>query len=293
MVQRRIFPFIAFAVLLALFGCGAGQNSADSAAMSSEASKASTEMGGASAPAREAGFAAQDQSATGGSAAAVQNRMVIRTAQLSIRVDSIEKAEREVSRIIGGLGGYVDSATSSDLDSGKPVLSVTMRVPVRGFESAMSKMEALGVRLSKQIGSSDVTEQVVDLDARIRTLRAQEEVFRQILLQSRRLQDVITLQDKLAQVRMEIESMAGQRKSLANQAAMSTLTVTLTQSLAPHQPPKDPNWLAQTWAEATSQLGGAVRAAAVVGIWVMVFSPFWIPLLLLGRKAWKKSLHVT
>ncbi|AIE88047.1 hypothetical protein OP10G_4679 [Fimbriimonas ginsengisoli Gsoil 348] len=204
-------------------------------------------------------------------------------------MDSVEKAEKTVDKLVAGMGGYVDSATSSDLASEHPSISLTLRVPVGAFDQALDRFETLGVRLSKTIGSEDVTSQIVDLEARLKTMTATEETYRGLLRQTHQLQNVIELQDKLTEVRSQIESMAAQRKALSGLASLSTVTLTLQQSAVPAQAPADPNWLAQTWGESTSRLGGLMRSAAAIGIWAVVFSPLWAPVLWLLRRSYRAA----
>ncbi|HSI74067.1 MAG TPA: DUF4349 domain-containing protein, partial [Fimbriimonas sp.] len=75
-----------------------------------------------------------------------------------------------------------------------------------------------------------------------------------------------------------------QRNSLAKQAAFSTITLTLEQAATGMAPAKDPNWLAESWGQATSAMGGLGRILAVIGIWVLVFSPVLVPLAFFGTR---------
>jgi hypothetical protein len=220
----------------------------------------------------------------------MQDRMVIRTAEMTVRVASVEKAELAVNRIVASHGGYINDATSSDLASDHPVMTITMRVPVESFDKIMSGIEALGVRLSKSIRAKDVTEEVVDLDARMKTMAIQEETFRGLLKNARDLDSVISLQDKLAVIRSEIESLLAQRTSLAKQASFSTITLTLEQAAVGAGPPSDPNWLAQAWGESSSSMGAFIRSFTVFLIWAIVFSPVWIPLGLVGLKVARANM---
>ena len=214
-------------------------------------------------------------------------RQVIRRAELDIRVGNVEKAEREVGGIVQSVGGYTDTATSSDLASTHPMLKLALRVPVAAFDSTITRFEGLGVRLSKTIGSEDVTGKLVDLDARLKTLRAKEEVFRDMLKNRTQLDDVFNIQNQLTDVRTQIETIDGERKTQAGLAALSTIDLTLEQNAVANLPSTDPNWLAQTWAEATSGASVALRISVVTLIWVLAFCPFWIPALLILRRVIK------
>lgn len=292
-IGRRFW--VGATLLFALVGCSSGRyGGAEDASVASENAKAVTGSVAADAPqVAQSGAVAANLKESAGSAAVqprtvsmVTQRSIIRKAELSVRVESVEKAEKAVDKMVNGFGGYVDSAESTDLASDKPSITLTLRVPVGSFDTALDQFEKLGVRLAKTISSEDVTGQLVDLDARLKTLSATEETYRGLLRDTHQLEHVIELQDKLTEVRSQIESMAAQRKALGGLAALSTIALRLEQSAVPAQAPRDPNWLAQTWGESTSRLGEMLRSLASVGIWLAVFSPIWLPLLWLGRKSY-------
>jgi len=222
---------------------------------------------------------------TPNTAPVVTPRQVIRKADLDIRVKNVEKSEKTVSSIVTDAGGYTESATSTDLASDHPVLKISLRVPVSTFDSTISKFETLGVRLSKTIGSEDVTGKIVDLDAQLKTLTAQEEVYRNMLRGRTQLEEVFNIQQQLTSVRTQIEEITAQRKSAAGLAALSTISLTLEQDSVVSQPPSDPNWMTQSWAGATSASSSALRVLTVILMWTVAFSPFWIPVILILRKA--------
>ena len=211
-------------------------------------------------------------------------RQVIRHADLDIRVSNVEKSEKEVANIVTAVGGYTEKASSSDLASTHPVLTLALRVPVGSFEATISKFEILGVRLSKTISSDDVTGQLVDMDARLRTLRAQEDVYRDMLKNRTQLEDVFNIQSQLRDVRTQIETISGERKSQAGLASLSTINLTLEQNAVVGTVPADPNWFAMTLTEASSGAGSAFRLITIALVWAIAFCPFWIPIVLILRK---------
>lgn len=221
----------------------------------------------------------------------IPQRQVIRKADLDVRVENVEKAERAADAVVSAAGGYVESAASTDLASTHPVMKLAVRVPVSAFDSSIAKFEALGVRLSKTISSDDVTNQLVDLDARLKTLHAKEDVFRNMLKNRSQLDDVFNIQNQLTEVRTQIESIAGQRKAQAGLASLSTIGLTLEQNAIANVATTDPNWMAQTWAEASSGASVAFRIFVVAMAWLVAFSPFWIPLLLILRKVARQGVE--
>jgi len=278
---------VGAALFLILTAVACGQ-SGDRAATMADAPVAESMSGKASTmPRRSEANATQDRAG-----AAIQpqltsyatQRSVIRKADIGIRVENVEKGEKAINHIVESIGGYVDSAESADLATANPTIDISLRVPVAQFDNTLEKFEALGIRTSKTVSSEDVTGQIVDLDARLKTMRVQEETYRGLLRSARQLNNVITLQDKLTEVRSEIESMAAQRKTLGGLAALSTVTVHLQQSATAVPPPSDPDWLAQAWGEATTTFSTAGRALTALLVWLAVFSPFWAPILVI---AWR------
>jgi len=282
-------------VSLGALGCGSGNGASDSAAggvamkdqvaaaspMTLDDAKATSTpatptAGGASANANKPRLASYKQEQA-------TPRSIIRKAQISIRVNDVEKAEKSLDKSITALGGYVDSANSTDLTGEKPAIDVTARIPVGNFDRALDTFEALGVRLSKTENSEDVTGQIADLDARLKTMSAEEETYRGLLKEAHKLDAVISLTDKLTEVRGNIESMTAQRKAVGSQAALSTVSIHLEREAVAVRRPTDPNWLAQTWGESTTNMGGMVRGVASGAIWLLVYCPLWLPFLLLLR----------
>jgi hypothetical protein len=228
---------------------------------------------------------AQPDSKTGGppltemstASMAASKRQVVRNGEVGLRVEDVEKAERQISQMVAKGGGYVEDTESSDLGGANPTVRMTLRVPATGFEDSMATLAGLGHVLSKSVNAKDVTAEIVDLGARIKTLAAKEETFREMLRSSRNLNDVMALQDRLTEVRTEIERMDAQRKSLSDLAALSTIKVTLTQNATvPTAASADPNWFNQSLGSATTSFMGVFRSLVAFLTWLVVFSPFWL-----------------
>ncbi len=204
-------------------------------------------------------------------------RDVVKTGSLTVQVDKIDEAERKARELTESAGGRVDQVESTDLAGPSAVINMTLRIPVKNYESVMEKLESLGARLAKQVSVTDVTEKVVDMDARIKTMQAQEEVVRNMLKKSNNLSDSLTINNDLTRIRGEIESVQAQRKSLGGQAAYSTLELKLTQKATAYAVAStDPNWLQTSWASAWGAGTGVFRVLISIFLWLVVFSPIWI-----------------
>jgi type II secretory pathway pseudopilin PulG len=205
----------------------------------------------------------------------IQVRSVIRKAELTVMVDDIDKAEAKMEQLVQTAGGYVENASGWELASPAPSLKVTSRVPEKAFDSVLGEFEKLGRRTTKSISAQDVTEQIVDMDARMKTMLIQEEAYRRMLRNVTHLADSIALQDRLMSLREQIESIQGQRKSLASLAEMSTIELTFEQRSSPEVvAASDPNWGGDAWNSALSAATGTFHFLGVAVIWLAVFSPF-------------------
>lgn len=282
-MKHAIVP-ICFAVLLAAGGCAKSEESADAASYKSPAAGESPATLTSTGQNREVPPVAPKE---------VPQRAVIRNGSLSVRVPNVEKAEDEVVRLVQSSGGYVDSAESTDLASATPILTMKLRVPSTRFDQVMNGLEGLGLRLSKKVSSEDVTASLVDMSARLKIMRAQEEVYRRLLSKSGSQAEMMDVQEKLMNLRGMIESLEGQHKTLSRLAALSSIELTLQQSAeGAALATSDPNWAKETWGSATGALGNAARVAGSFIIWAVVFSPLWIPVVWFARKSiGRKPVH--
>lgn len=211
----------------------------------------------------------------------VRERSIIRRGESVLRVDRVKEAAKQVLAIVKKHNGFVQSSTEQ-LSMDSPMMNLEARVPVDRFDTVLVELEQVGTLLSRTTGSEDVTMQVVDLEARLKSLKLEEQAYQRILLQAKKIPDVLQVQQRLTEVRGQIESMQAQYKTLREQVAYSTINIVLQQSAAFASEVQDKGWLGETWASAVSALKAGGRATVSALIWLAVMSPFWlVPLLLL------------
>ena len=160
------------------------------------------------------------------------DRKIIKNADLSIEVDAPKEAQARIASIAEGQGGFVVTSEFKQSGSGvsKPTETVTIvvRVPSSQFGAAVDAIRGSGNRIiQEKISGQDVTEEYIDLEARIRTQKALEGQFLEIMKQARKVEDALEVQRQLAEVRTEIERLEGRRRFLDNRSSLSTITVTL------------------------------------------------------------------
>ncbi len=167
---------------------------------------------------------------------AANPRRIIRTGELSLETDAPEAAVQELSSFAEDKGGFVISSDTSrwkDADGAETVTTtVVFRVPVAAFDGALAAVRALGSRVaSEKVTGQDVTEEYVDLEARVRAQRAVEDQYVRILGDAKTIPDVLAVQQKLGEVRTEIERAEGRRRFLESQTSLSTITVHVARHL--------------------------------------------------------------
>jgi hypothetical protein len=191
---------------------------------------------------------------------------IVKVASISLQVRKGSFADRfqQAAAVAVANAGFVESSDTSvgDVPSG----TITIRVPVGRFETALGQLKGLGTLKGTKISGEDVTSKFVDLEAQLRNWRSQESVLLRLMSKAATIDESIRVQQQLQRVQGTIEELAGQDRLLGNQVAMSTITVSMTEAgpLAPPAPGKR-GPLLRAWDEA---LDGSVSviAAVVVGV---------------------------
>jgi hypothetical protein len=220
--------------------------------------------------------------------------MLIRTGSLRLRVEDVSSAHEEVGRIARAAGGYVASTRLSS-EQGPTYAETTLRVPSEGLDSVVARIAGLGKLLSKELGTQEVTEEYVDLSSRKRNLEREEERLLELLQRAAKMEDLLKVEQYLARVRGQIETIAGRLRYLENRVSLSTLTIRL-EGPQPKPDVGGPVWTAtDVYRQAMRSLKDTGQGLATIGIWLGVYAPVWIPMLLvvvwLTRRAVRPSVE--
>jgi hypothetical protein len=252
-------------------------------------------------PMAAAEASADDGSFSAEAEARVDDAMIVRTAGLELEVDDVASTLPAARRAISGLGGYV--AGSDEYDQGETRwASVTYRVPVDQFSEAIDALRGLAARVVREsTQSTEVTATVVDLDARIANLRASEAALVEIMDRAGRIEDVLSVQMRLEDVRGQIETLEAQRAHLADQAALSTITVSWFTPVAAVAMAQEGWDLGSEVDTALAQTVEALQRVASLAVWfaVVVLPLLGVPLLaalglaVILRRRGRVSAHAT
>jgi uncharacterized protein DUF4349 len=210
------------------------------------------------------------------------SRLIVRTGQAGIEVDSLEPSMAELRRIVQRAGGFVADAA---VQSGRNQLrsaTLQVKVPASRFDDLTGWLEPLGRLQYVNVSAEDVSEEFVDLSARVENAHRLEERLLELLrTRAGKLQEVLTVERELARVREEIERMEGRMRFLKTRAELSTLSVNLYEP-APILASPGHNAIVQgfktAWRNFVGLLAGAIASLGFV-----------VPLVLAG---WSAALVV-
>ena len=156
----------------------------------------------------------------------ITQRQVISQASLSIEVENVEAAVGRVRAVAESLGGFVGQLSSSGGPE-RQQSTMTIRVPQPEFFTALESIKALGKLRGENVGSEDVTEQFIDLKARLQSALREEESLLSLLERANTVSEILTIERELSRVRSEIERAQGQLNFLERRVELATITVSL------------------------------------------------------------------
>lgn len=201
---------------------------------------------------------AKESYGTGTDAASVPaaDRLVVLTAGLRIDVDDVESAADTIRSSAQDIGGIVTNVQISSEDeipvyrydavgslADGAALSgyITVRVPSESYDAFLLAVRDVGSVVRQSESEQDVTQEHIDLSARLLNLQAQEQRLREFNDQAKNVEELLQIEQELTRVRAEIDSLSGQVAYLERQAAMSVVTIELV-GPRPVVRPQGENW---------------------------------------------------
>lgn len=227
-------------------------------------------------------FADAAQNVAGSGAVVGFEERVMRTADLWVEVPkkSFSRAWDAVYVIAKDLGGQVLSANRGDVVGPVPLQEkddqvargdITFRVPAERLETALKRLRGVGMVRSESTSSEDVTQQYVDLQSRLRHLRAEETVLLQLFSKAKTIGDTLAVQNRLSDVQGQIEQITGQIKYLDARTDYSMVSVHLGEPGAIPSDDTGPSF-SKAWETAVDGLVRMGTGALILGIWIVPFA---------------------
>lgn len=269
--MNRKTMMLMFSLFLLLAGCSS--NEKDDSASESQDEKAESKMDASIYGNKVQEEAAEKEGMT-------DERKVIHQAQLELKVKNLEKAQMKIENKAAEYGGYVVESNVYREDEELVEGTITVRVPEAHFQDFLTDSEGEASEVvGRNVTGQDVTEQYVDLKARLKSKRAVEERLLAFMKDAEKTEDLLKISSDLAVVQEEIEQLTGQMKYLENQASYSTVTITLSQDriVVPGIDNKELNTLERT----KKQLATSANLLLKAGSGIIVFIIGNLPILII------------
>jgi len=159
----------------------------------------------------------------------ISDKKVIKNAHLSLVVKKIEEAISAIKSITEGTGGFVENSSVYETGDDRKGGNITVRVPSDTFDASVDEIKGVAIKVSREdVNARDVTEQFVDMEARLKNMKAEEQQYLDIMKRAVKIEDVLNVAKSLADVRGRIERLEGQLNYLSRQVDMSTISISLT-----------------------------------------------------------------
>jgi len=299
-----VVAFLTLSSAIALPSCGGAQMTSSAPGGAGSSSSPENQVAESAPPPPPAA-----QRAAGGSKTAAVSKkaaetpvtrpQLIKKAELSVVVKSIDATTKSVTNIVekqqGDILGFQNQKPPDS--SVRQTASVEIRVPQERLETTLEALAKLGTVENRSLTAQDVTEQLVDSEARLRNLRKSEEMVLKIMERSGSVGDVLKASQELSNIRESIERIDAQLKSLRNQVAYSTISLTLEAAVSAQQTPEPSLGLRvqETWGKATHSVGELTLGLFGLGIWLLAYSPYFllIAAAVYGFNRFKKQQSVT
>lgn len=212
---------------------------------------------------------------------------VVKSADLGVRAEDVRGVAEAAQRVAANNGGSVLQSQISGSDDAVSAY-MTLSVPSEEFEGVLDELRGLGKEVVRDtVSGQDVTEEFVDLESRERNLLAAEESLLELYGRAETVEDTLTIERELTNIRGQIEQVQGRLEYLENRTAFSQITVSVEPIAGPK--PEPSGWepaavAAKAWVASLAVLQGiatAVIVALVFGWWVL-------PLLIGGYLWWRR-----
>jgi hypothetical protein len=286
-LSRTAFAAGAAAVLVLLSGCSSssddnGGSASDSMAVSREAGAQAADAEGGSA---ESASLADADSPT--RTDPLQEQKVISTGNVQLRSDDVGQAIFDVRKVVDEYGGTISEDDTETDDDGHALRSrMVLRIPTQEFGDAMAELEKVATLASSKRQSADVTTEVLDMDVRVEAQRRSIDRIQVLFDNATSIKDVMSIENELSRRQADLASLEAQQRYLADQTAMSTITVSLERT-AKARPRPDPDthdtgFLAGLSGGWKALKGFLVAVATVAG----ALLPWLVLVLLLAVPGW-------
>jgi hypothetical protein len=213
-------------------------------------------------------------------------RMIVRSGDMSLVVDDVTQAMQAITQLAAGHNGYVVSSSVYGEEEGMRGW-ISIRIPDEKFEPTLADIRGLAIRVEQEnTNSQDVTEEYIDLEARLANAEATEQQYLALLDKADDVEDILRIYDYLSQIRQEIEQIKGRMQYLERTSSMSLISVSLRPEFSA-QSTVPAGWNAlEIFKSAARGLVITGQVLGTIAIWLLIFIPIWGTIL--GIILWRR-----
>lgn len=224
--------FISFCLLaVMLAGCGSSSKSAPYENSSVAEAPAAYDSGGVYSNYTYDGEAAAPEEAAGGEGGSVEvdnsaahGRKLIKNVDMTVETEDYSTLVAAVQDKVKALNGYIEQFNSYNENSiGRRSANLTLRIPAENLEAFVSRVNEISNIVSRQESIDDVTLQYVDLESHKKMLEEEQKRLLELMEKAETMEDIITIESRLTEVRYQLESMEAQLRTMDNQVNYSTV----------------------------------------------------------------------
>lgn len=216
------------------------------------------------------------------------DKKIIKTAYINIEVENIAASRKLIDTAIKSFDGYVISENTQNTES-QLTSSLNIKVPAPQFDRMLAKLANLAMRVDYQnIETQDVTAEYIDVETRLSNSQKVEQTYIKLLQRANSIEDILKIEQKLGEIRTEIESTQGRLKYLNNQVSYSTINLSVYQKL-------EYKFIAEKlpsfWERLKSSIISGWRGIVAFVLFLIKLWPLWI-LVALGWYGWKRFMRI-
>ncbi|MCE3260524.1 MAG: hypothetical protein K0S12_2165 [Bacteroidetes bacterium] len=204
---------------------------------------------------------------------------LIKNGNVSFRVKDLNDTRERLKKIVSSFDGYISKETSYAY-SDNPTEEVTIRVPGKNFDKFMEEVLKGAEEVdAKNVDIEDVTEQFVDIEARLKNKKQLEAKYQELLLKASKMDDILKIEREISLIREDIEASEGKLRYLGNRVTFSTITLRFYEKV-------------NTGFDFSGKLGKAVENGGTGALWFIIgFMSLW-PLWIFGLILWFVILRI-
>jgi hypothetical protein len=175
-------------------------------------------------------------------------RMIAYQVSMTVEVKEFEAAKSRLHEIMDAEGGYITNSNFVETPNQPKRASLVLRVPAAKLQTILNQIRELGRVKEEHLNSEEVTEQVIDLEARLKNARGTEQRLIEVLNnRTGKVADILQVEQEISRTREQIERMEAQRQNLMKRVEMATVSLTLAEEFKAELQPAPVGTLTQLW----------------------------------------------